>query len=123
MPWDLAFDPLTKDFIRDGAGGWERTETGDTAVLHQCSVHFGRWWGDAAIGALFHERERFATDPAPLHDAEYRRALGLLVTEQYIADLQVTSVETKPGRVDSRTSYRLVETGQAVEAALPQVGG
>jgi phage gp46-like protein len=123
MAWDLAFDPLTGDFVRDGAGGWVRTETGDTAVLHQLRVHFAAWWGDDAIGSLLHERERFARDPAPLVAGETRRALGLLVDEQFLADVTVAASETRTGRIDGRTTYRLVQSGQAVDLALPRLGG
>lgn len=125
MPWDLAIDPVTKDFIRDGAGGWERTTTGDTAVRNQIEIRFGEWWGDAAIGSLLHDRGRFAADPGPdlLVGAEIRRAMQLLVTEQYLADLDVVAAETRAGRVDARTSYRLVDSGQRVDLELPGLLG
>lgn len=123
MTWDLSFDPLTKDLIDDGAGGWTRTETGDTAVLNQLEVHFASWWGDAAIGSLLYDRGRFATAPGPLVTAETQRALGLLVAEEFLADLNVQVSETRTGRVDGRTSYRLVATGELVQSALPRFGG
>jgi hypothetical protein len=41
-----------------------------------------------------------------------------------IADLQVSASEsTKSGRVDARTIYRVVATGQDVEQLLPAFGG
>lgn len=121
MPWDFKIDPITRDFVRDGRGGWEHTETADTAVLHQLEIHYGTWWGDDAIGSRLHDRALFASDPGPGVAAETTRALGLLVDEQLIGDVQVTAKEVKAGRVDGRTSYRLVETGQLVQLALPLV--
>ncbi len=123
MAWDLAIDPLTKDFVDDGAGGWVRTETGDTAVLQQLEIRLAQWWGDAGIGSLLYDRARFTTSPGPLVAAEGRRALGLLVAEQFLAEVDVQARETKAGRVDGRTTYRLVETGQLVELGLPRFGG
>ncbi len=121
--WDLSFDPLTEDLIRDGSGGWVRTETGDTAVLNQLAVHFAEFWGDDGIGSLLHDRDRFAAAPGPATAAEVRRAMGLLVDEQFLSDVIVQAQETSAGRVDGRTTYRLVETGQLVETALPRLGG
>ena len=121
--WDLAFDPLTDDLIRDDAGGWARTETGDTAVLNQLRVHFGECWSDDGIGSLLHDRARFAAAPGPAIAAEARRAMGLLVDAQYLDEVSVQAQETRAGHVDGRTSYRLVETGQLVEMALPRLRG
>jgi hypothetical protein len=123
MPWDLVFDPQTKDLVRDGAGGWQRTTTGDTAVRNQLEVRYASWWGDAAIGSLLYDRGRFAAAPGPLVAAEVRRALGLLVTEQYIADLEADATQTRQGRVEGRSRYRLVDTGELVNLALPNLGG
>lgn len=119
MPWDLAFDPITLDFIRDGVGGWEQTTTSDTAILNQLTCHWDRWWADPDVGSRIFERDLFTADPAALVEAETRRALQLLIDEDLIADLRVTAVEVAAGRVDVRTMYRLVATGQDVEALLP----
>jgi hypothetical protein len=121
VAWDLVINPVTKDLVRDGAGGWQRTETGETAVRNQVEIHYNRWPYDPAIGSLLFDRSRFASAPGPLVAAELRRALGLLATEQVIADVAATATESsaKPGRVDARTTYRLVETGQAVDLELP----
>lgn len=123
MPWDLAFDPQTGDLVRDDAGGWETTETADTAVLNQLSIHYGRWWADPALGSLMFDRDRFASDPAALVRAETLRALGLLVTERVIADLEVSVEESaKTGRVNARTQYRVVTTGELTNALMPVLG-
>jgi len=119
MAWDLAFDPTTGDLIRNSTGGWERTEYSDTAVLNQLTIHFDRWWADAAVGSRLFDRDLFGADPANLVAAEARRALQLLVDEAVIADVQVSAVESSAGRVDVRTLYRLVATGQLVELSLP----
>ena len=124
MAWDLAFDPVTGDLIRDDAGGWETTDTADTAVLNQLSIHYDRWWADPGLGSQLFDRDRFTSDPPGLVQAEVERALDLLVAEEVIADLQVAATESrKSGRVDVRTTYRVVATGQDVEQLLPAFGG
>lgn len=119
MPWDLAFDPITHDLVRDDAGGWTRTTYSDTAVLNQLTCHFDRFWADPSIGSRLYDRDLFTSDPAGLVAAEVRRALQLLVDEEVIADLLVAAKENGAGRVDVRTTYRLVATGQLIELELP----
>lgn len=122
MPWDLAMDPITGDFVTDGAGGWSRTEYGDTAVLHQLECHYDAWWGDPELGSLLHDRDRFAGGAAPVR-TEVERALGVLVRDGKIADLAVAVTETRAGRVDVGTTYRLVESDQLVSGVLTALGG
>lgn len=124
MTWDLAFDPVTGDLKRDAAGGWETTITGDTSVLNQLCVHYNRWWADPNIGSLLFDHDRFTANPGPEIAAETDRALSLLVTEAVIANLQVTAAESrsKAGRVEVRTLYRVVATGQNIETLLPALG-
>ncbi len=119
MPWDLKLDPITLDFVRNASGGWETTEHGDTAVINQLTVHWERWWADPDVGSRLFDRELFTDDPAPLVEQETRRALQLLIDEELIDNLEVVAVEVKSGRVDVRTKYRLVATGQDVDTFLP----
>lgn len=123
MPWDLATDPITGDFVSDGAGGWVRTEYGDTAVLHQLSCHYDRWWGDPLLGSLLYDRDRFTSAPAPLVEAETKRALAVLAADKLIADVTAAAQEVGAGRVDVETTYRLVATDQAITARLTALGG
>ena len=123
MPWDLETDPITGDFVSDGAGGWACTLYGDTSVLHQLSCHYDRWWADPELGSLLFDRDRFVTAPAALVRAEVERALAVLVRDGKIADLEVVAVEVGGGRVDVSTTYRLVESDQVVTAQIPAFGG
>ena len=122
MPWDLAMDPITGDFVSDGAGGWERTTHGDTAVLHQLECHYNAWWGDPELGSLLHDRDRFAGGPAAVR-AEVERALALLVRDGKIADVTVVASSSVAGRVEVATTYRLVESDQLVSGVLTALGG
>jgi phage gp46-like protein len=119
MPWDLKFDPLTNNLVRDGAGGWERAEHRETAILNQFRCHLESWWADSAIGTRFHNRDLFAGDTAALVEAEARRAFQLLEDEGIVTNVRVQAREVKPGRVDVRTAYFLVDRGQLIEFSLP----
>jgi phage gp46-like protein len=119
MPWDLAMDPVTHDFVPDGAGGWQRTEHADTSVLHQLRCHFDAWWAEPELGSLFHERDRFAAAPADQVAAEVRRALGWLERQRVIADVQATAAELPGGRVVVAVRYREIAGGQLIEAQIP----
>jgi hypothetical protein len=119
MPWDLAFDPISGNLIRDDAGGWEIETTGNTAVLNQLTIHWNSWWADFLIGSRFHEADLFTGDSNEIVAEETRRCLQLLIDENLIADLEVVAVEQQAGRVGVRTKYRLVATGQDIDTFLP----
>lgn len=123
MPWDLAMHPITGDFVSDGHGGWLRVEDASTAVLHQLRCHHDRWWADSELGSRFFDRSLFAASPGPEAEAETLRAMGVLVSEDLIADLEVTANEARAGRVNVRTAYRVVASGQLVDAVLPILPG
>lgn len=123
MPWDLATDPITGDFVADGAGGWQRTEYADTAVLNQLSCHFDSWWGDWQLGSQLHDRDRFTAAPAPLVEAETKRSLAVLEADKLIAAVTAAAQEVGAGRVDVETTYRVVATDQAITARLAALGG
>lgn len=123
MPWDLALDPITGDFIDDGRGGWLRTVYSDTSVIHQLECHYNAWWADPELGSRLHDRDLFTAAPARLVEEEMRRALGRLVLDGRIADLEVAAVEAGAGRVDGQTRYRDVATDQRVSATLPALRG
>lgn len=123
MPWDLAMNPITGDFVSDGHGGWKRVEDASTAVLHQLRCHHDRWWADSGLGARFFDRAIFAAAPGPEVQAESLRAMGVLVSEDLIADLEITANEARAGRVNVRAAYRVVASGQLVDAVLPILPG
>ena len=44
---DRKINPLTRDYIDDGAGSTETTRNASTAIWHQFNTVKDRWWGDA----------------------------------------------------------------------------
>lgn len=90
MLQDRAIDPLTGDYIDDGAGGYVYTSGADTAVRH--AVRGRPWWGDGSgtdVDDLAHlsideaiARFRPALDRAlqPLVDAGVLRSFAVEVS-------------------------------------------
>lgn len=121
--FDVLLDPVTGDFVDDGAGAIVVTTTSETAVVLQLLTHYQGWWGDPEAGSRLHDLEQFQSDPGPLIEDETRRALGVLVAAGRIADVDAKAVESQAGRVDASTSFRDVKTGSAVVLAVPASGG
>lgn len=120
MPLDFAFNAITGDFPLDATGAsWAMVEDASTSVLHQLLCHYDRSWIDPELGSRLFDRNLFTGAPASDVLAEVARAMGVLVAEGLIADLVVTAVEPQPGRVNVRTQYRVVATGQLVDEAMP----
>lgn len=120
--FDVRFDPVTGDWIDDGAGAVQMVTTAETSVLLQLVTHHGRWGGDPDAGSRIHDLDQFTTDPEALIADEARRALDVLVADGEIADIDVTVTETAPGRVEVATSFRDVKTGSTVVLAIPASG-
>ena len=51
MATDIFIDPITRDFVDDGQGGWVETDDSSTAVLCQLESREAKWWGDARAGS------------------------------------------------------------------------
>lgn len=119
MAWDLAFDPVTRDLVDDGAGAFEITETAATAVMLQLISHWDAWWGDPDAGSLLHDLQRFASDPPGLTADESRRALQLLAERGRISNLEVIAEEPRTGRVNVAIRFRDTSTGQQVDLVVP----
>ncbi len=51
---DRKLDPITHDYIPDGAGGFETTETIETEMQHQILDRFAMWWGDPSAGSMLY---------------------------------------------------------------------
>lgn len=90
---DRKIDPETLDYVQDGAGGTESTQTAQTALHHAINGRRGEWWGDALhgsrLGAIL-DRGRSTTvrTPIELRDA-LKQVLDELVAEGYLRDYEV----------------------------------
>jgi len=115
MGWDIKFDPVTRDVISDGKGSIERTTAADTLVMHQISIHFGKWWGSKKIGSKLHDLRAFGRNPEVSVPAEAKRALGVLEESGRIAAIEVVSERPNAGRVQLLTRFRDSRLGRVVK--------
>lgn len=114
MPEDFAFDPITRDLIDDGKGGFEMTSTAATMVMHQTWCHYNEWWGDETLGSKFHDLSAFQAKPEVMAPDEAKRAFGVIVARGRIANLMVVAQVQGPGRIFVQSTFRDVSTGQVV---------
>jgi phage gp46-like protein len=80
---DRRLDPRTGDYVDDGRGNWEMTDTAATAILHQLRGHKAKWVLDPDVGSRLHELDRAKSTvktPAVIEDM-FRAALAPLVAE------------------------------------------
>lgn len=127
MPgWDVQIDPVTRDYVDDGAGGFETTDTIATMCFHQLNVHENEWLADPGLGNVAHliPPKDNATNQLRRRDA-YKRALQVFVDEGLGADLVVAvDRDSRTGRSVTRTSMRDVQRGEIdLQGMLPFAPG
>ncbi len=89
MAFDIKIDPVTRDFVDDGAGGWLEVDDSSTAVICQLDSREGRWWGDPVAGSRVKEiLESDLATPELIEDA-VKRAMTALVQAKAISNLTI----------------------------------
>ena len=78
---DREIDPLTKDYVDDGAGGYENTTTVRTAGYHQLTTERDQWWADRNVGSDLHLAPQLTASATALQFIEdsVRAALQALI--------------------------------------------
>jgi hypothetical protein len=122
MPFDRKFDPVTQDFVSDGRGGYERTQTAETSVMNQLTAIRGAWWGDAELGTFEDGLRELQANPPQLAEQALRRGLGRLEALGRITAVEVRATEPVAGRVRADTKFRDTSTGQKVDTFVRSGG-
>ena len=122
MPYDLKFDPITKDLIRDGKGSYVRTATAETMVMHQVLCHYGKSWHDELLGSRLYDLKFLQDRPEITGPDEAKRALGVLAKRGRISNVEAIGEVPQVGRVNIATKFRDTSTG-AIVAGATKVGG
>lgn len=113
---DRSIDPLTRDYVEDGAGGWETTRDASTAIWHQVQGRLGGWAGDPQAGSRFHTLARAKSSsrtPAVVADIA-RGALRPLVAAGLISEPDII-VERDRSRIASETTVTDLQTGEQLD--------
>lgn len=108
--YDRRINPITKDYVDNGRGGFETTRTLETAVYHQLQGHLNKWVGDPAAGcAAFGVVRKGAR--SVLHQLQdvYTAALLPFVKSGRGADLVVAIDRTQTGALAIRSSMRDIQ--------------
>ncbi|MFA9271081.1 MAG: phage GP46 family protein [Baekduiaceae bacterium] len=113
---DRKIDPITHDYVSDGAGGYEKTSTAQTALQHQLQDELGNWVGDPDAGSNLFKFARGGNSErraAGLRDG-VRAAVKPLVDAGMVADVQVGTTRDQTGRLALQSSLRDVQSGAQV---------
>ncbi|HWU86209.1 MAG TPA: phage GP46 family protein [Kofleriaceae bacterium] len=121
MPWDYLIDPVTRDLVKDGKGGFVKVRSAQTSVMNQLLAHRGEWWGDPELGSRLHDLRAMQARPEVIAPEEARLALERLVRAGRIADIEARA-ESSPGRVVVATRFRDTTSGSLVEMKLKPGG-
>lgn len=100
MPLDRKIDPITKDYVDDGAGSTVWIETSQTAVHHQVLTRFGEWAGDPEAGSRLGALPRKLNE-ITAHEAKdaLEDALRALAEAGFVTDNQVEVTRDQNGKL------------------------
>lgn len=114
MPLDRALDPVTRDYIDDGKGGYVETATAQTKIYHQIYGHLNSFPGAPDRGCRLYLLQREKDDDITLHRAvDYtNEAYAPLVEAAFVDNVVVDTERNEIGRLVVSTTARDVQNGQ-----------
>ena len=120
--YDRRFDPVTRDYVEDGRGGFELTRTAETACYHQLLGDLNAWAGDAGAGSRLHLIPRKAGERTAIAAKDaVEAALRVLVEAGAITGVEVTVTRDQFGRLSLSGSAQDVQSGELdLSPILPQ---
>lgn len=109
---DRKIDPITKDYIDDGAGGTEWTATSQTMVYHQVLGRVDEWVGDPEAGSRLHKLSKKLTEHV-LHEATdaVQDALRPLVELGVLGGVDVVVTRDQRGKLALAASSEDIQGG------------
>jgi len=117
--YDRTIDPLTKDYVSDGAGGYVKTRGLATACYHQLQTDQDRWVGDPDAGNESWKVPRKRTDANVQRIAEaFRSCLQVFVKDGRGAGLIVQIGEDETGRAVISTRMQDLQAGKGTPLDL-----
>jgi hypothetical protein len=123
---DMMLDPVTRDYVDDGAGGFTKTDTIATMLYHQLNVHRNEWIADPGLGHTAHLIPPKSSDVNALrYKQAYRLALQEFVDLGLAADLVLEMErDSRTGRIAVHSSIRDVQRGDInLQGILPFAPG
>lgn len=129
--FDRKIDPLTGDYIADGEGGYEESDTAETAAYHQITTERGSYFPQPDLGSdAYLLPTKNASSITALFAAEsLRAALQKLADEGFIKDIEVevTVTGSLPRRLVGGASFTdaqrgTVDLSEAVGFGKPDTG-
>lgn len=114
---DRVIDPITKDYVDNGAGSWKTTTTIATAVYHQLQGELNAWAGDSEAGSRFYQIKRAPNNDRIRQMATdfVRTALQVFIAKGLAADLKVETVRLGTNQAVTRSFIRDVQSGANID--------
>lgn len=111
---DRKIDPVTRDYVKNGRGGYETTTTIATKVYHQLKGKRGTWWGDPDAGSDCHLIPQKGAGVGGIVFAKnaIRTALQRFVDQGLARDIEVEATSTASGRIVPRSSITDIQAGK-----------
>ena len=120
---DRRIDPVTKDWIDDGAGGFEETDTVETAAYLQIRIHRDEYWADAGAGSDIHlVPEMSITAALEFAPNTLRAALQALIDDGLATDM-VVEVAVDPAHPHRIVGVTEITDAQRGGVDLSQIAG
>jgi phage gp46-like protein len=96
---DRKIDPVTKDYIADGFGGFETTTTIAPAAYHQLVGKRGFWWGNPDQGSDLHliANENISQKTFIFAKNAIATAMQMFIDQRRARDLTIDIDSPRPG--------------------------
>lgn len=121
---DRIIDPVTKDYVKNSAGGYKTTRTIGTKAYHQLMGHRGQDWSDEDAGSDLHEAKHHGAGAEGVAFVEDAIKVGLsrLIREGLAHSLKVEAVAVD-GRIEWDASAVDIQGAEvAIEGVTPFEG-
>jgi phage gp46-like protein len=114
---DRVLDPITKDYVSDGAGSTSKTTSLMTQLHHQFYGRLDGWVGDPSAGSLLYKLERGRNSRAEAdRAADYvRQAVQRFIDSGLASDLDVGVQRDGRGRWALYSSLRDLQSGAIID--------
>lgn len=121
---DRKLNPITGDYVQDGAGGYEYTTTIATKVYHQLRTRRGSWWGDPDAGSdLYLVTDRgLSQDSVVFAKNAVRTALQRFVDLGLAKDVAVEAQADARGRLTLQSTITDIQAGELDVSDLTPFG-
>lgn len=110
---DMKIDPITRDYVDDGEGGFATTRDASTAIVHQILTEKNHWVGDFEAGSRLYQLPHKLSDEVVRAARDIvEEAMRPLDQAGLITDSQLTTERDVRGKLVLSGTARDIQTGE-----------